>query len=331
MNFETSKRQENLVQKKTAAPAESGKSLPPPTFQLKTAESAAAGPLAAKEQGSTTAAPAEQREQTREEQVSAELETYYQDFAGITVNVPNPDKKAAEKTIPRSVTPPYMINTPKHMKTAMANRKASKGVTQILANFDWGFAHGKASAADIQSFLQQCIDAKHTTNNTSAGLRAFLDTYGIGTDCSGFLSQGYNGLMDTMDIDHDKMVVNDTGSGSFRASNKDEFTKVAAPKDLKPGDALYLDNPKGIDHVRMVQSVTVNEKSVDFVTIESSGGHGPRKQHWRYGSLDSYKSLEVSADGVTYAASKEKHEFARYKALYPAPKATDAATTPTPQ
>lgn len=273
----------------------------------------------------TTAEP-EAPEQTREERVAELLQAYYDGFSAISVNIPNPDPAAEERTLPCQVRPPYMINTTTRRTNAEANRAANTRVNRIINTFPWGFRHGKASASQIQSFLQQCIDANLTTDNTSVGLRTFLDNFGIGVDCSGFTSQGYNSLIADMGLDHANMDVNNTGSGSFRDSSA-SFTAVASPSDLKPGDAMFLENGT-IDHIRLIQNVTVTETGVDFVTIESRGGQGPDQRHWRFTSQDEFTGLQRSTDGgVTYAASTENCEFNRFDALYPAEE--EAAETET--
>ncbi len=337
MSHETEKRQAQPDQSSLAAPVESGRFMSPPAFQLKTGdestegaalETAAVGPEAAAQQQEqvavlTTAEPEPAPEETREQRVARLLQAYYDGFSAISVNVPNPDPAAEVRTLPCEVRPPYMINTTTRRTNAEANRRAAPRVNRIINTFPWGFRYGKASASQIQSFLQQAIDAQLTTVNTSVGLRAFLDTYGIGVDCSGFTSQGYNSLIGDMGLDHTAMNVNDTGSGSFRDAST-SFTAVASPADLKPGDAMFLENGT-IDHIRLVQNVTLTETGVDFVTIESRGGQGPDQRHWRYTSQTAFTGLQRSSDGgTTYEAVTEQPEFNRFDALYPAAEAPAA-------
>ncbi|MEM7035402.1 MAG: hypothetical protein AAF570_00405 [Bacteroidota bacterium] len=269
----------------------------------------------------TDTVEAEATEQTREEEIAELLQAHYDGFAAIEVNVPNPDPTTVQEqpTLQAEVRPPYMINSGDWIADAQANRAQNSQVNALINTYPWGFRHGKASSTNIQSFLQAAIDQDLTADNTSAGLRTFLDTYGIGVDCSGFASQGYNMLTDEMGLDAEQMNVNDTGSGRFRDTD-DRFDSVDSPADLRPGDALYLDNPNGINHVRMVQNVTATEERVDFVTIESTASNsGPRQRHWRFTDPTSFDSLQVSTDGgATYADSTEDQEFARFSALYPA-------------
>ena len=299
----------------TTPAAEGGQTTTP------TAESEAAEQQQEQVQEVTTDEQTAAPEQTREERIAALLQAHYDGFAAISVNVPNPVPTPEQPTLACEVRPPYMINSGSRITNAEANRAANRRVNTLLNTFSWGFRHGKASASDIQSFLQRAIDQGLTTDNTSAGLRSFLETYGVGVDCSGFTSQGYNSLMEELGLtDEARMSVNDTGSGSFRDASS-RFTAVSSPADLKPGDALYLDNPNGIDHVRMVQNVTVNGTNIDFVTIESAGGttNGPRQKHWRFTDATDFDSLQHSTDGgTTYTDSTENPEFARFDALYPA-------------
>ncbi|HEX2899504.1 MAG TPA: hypothetical protein VHS96_07270, partial [Bacteroidia bacterium] len=267
------------------------------------------------------AEPEVEPEQTREERIAELLQAHYDGFATINVNVPNPVPDAEQATLPCEVRPPYMINSGTRIANANTARAANTAVRTLINTYPWGFRHGKASAAQIQTFLQAAIDQGLTTNNTSVGLRDFLSLYGIGVDCSGLTSQGYNMLLTELGLtDEAQFDVNNTGSGSFRDAHS-RFTAVSAPSDLRPGDALYLDNPAGIDHVRMVQNVTVNGTNIDFVTIESAGGttNGPRQHHWRFTDATDFDSLQVSSDGgTTYTDSTENQEFARFDALYPA-------------
>lgn len=259
-------------------------------------------------------------EPTREERVSEILQAHYDGFAAITVNVPNPVRGAEPAIVPCEVRPPYMINSGDRIANAQAARQRNRRVNTLINTYPWGFRHGKATSAQITTFLQAAIDQGLTTTNTSAGLRTFLETYGIGVDCSGMTSQGYNRLIEELGLGVDAFDVNNTGSGSFRDAHA-RFTGVTAPSDLRPGDALYLDNPRGIDHVRLVQSVTATDTEVVFVTIESAGGrtNGPRQKHWRFTDPTSFDSLQHSDDGgVTYQDSTENQEFARFDDLYPA-------------
>jgi cell wall-associated NlpC family hydrolase len=274
----------------------------------------------------TTAEPEAEPEQTREERISELLQAHYDGFALINVNIPNPVPTEGEPTVACEVRPPYMINSGDRITNAQTARAANRRVNTLINTYPWGFRHGKASASQIQTFLQAAIDQGLTTNNTSVGLRDFLSLYGIGVDCSGLTSQGYNALLTELGLTEEAQFdVNNTGSGSFRDAH-DRFTAVSAPSDLRPGDALYLDNPRGIDHVRMVQNVTVNGDNIDFVTIESAGGtvNGPRQHHWRFTDATDFDSLQVSSDGgTTYVDSTENQEFARFDALYPAEEETE--------
>ena len=143
----------------------------------------------------TTAEPEAEPEQTREEQISELLQAHYDGFASISVNVPNPVPPDEQPTLACEVRPPYMINSGDRITNAQTARAANRRVNTLINTYPWGFRHGKATASQIQTFLQAAIDQGLTTNNTSVGLRDFLSLYGIGVDCSGMTSQGYNMLL----------------------------------------------------------------------------------------------------------------------------------------
>jgi flagellar protein FlgJ len=289
----------NLLTPKTDGPAAKGDSKPKPV-QEKKPETA---PATKQETGS----------------VGAKLDKFYNDFANIKV-------VHGDKTV--IVKPPYHINDGKRKTAALAARAANPTVNEFInklasAKKITGNAKvGKSQPADIKTICEAAVDAG-LVKHDSAELVDFLAKYGLSVDCSGYVSQALNFLLDgNMTQDgKDNLKPGNVGSGSLKGGT-DNFTKVAIG-DVVAGDTMHLSG-----HIRIINEVVKEGGIVYFRTAESTAAVNPKdnenglmKRWWKWDGKQKYTSWEnqssahPKADSKTWKASNEANTFGRYKKL----------------
>lgn len=273
--------------------------------------------------------------------VREELESFLDDFSNITVTVrwvEYTDTQCVQREEEVSVSPPYFINVNNERKRkAFDNReKASREVQTFIRNI-WrsqrrggmglyGERIGKSTPEGIQTILQNALD-RHLvpagdgrTHPNTEDLRNWLVRYGIGVDCSGFVSQALNRLMPSVgDEDYTPFDLINTGSGSFRGGTRN-FTRVSRPGDLRPGDTMHLAaGSSGIGHIRIITSVeNTADGAVEFSTAESSSQAdvGPTSARWRYPNPDAFEDLQrPDGESWTNITSSRTITYGRYRRL----------------
>lgn len=148
---------------------------------------------------------------------------------------------------------------------------------------------GKATPEDIQTILQEALNhglvpaGNGKTHPDSTDLRSWLVRYGIGVDCSGFVSQALNQVMSAvpggaaanpLDIANTSASML-TGARGRRA----RFMRVASPAELRPGDTMGIPG-----HIRIIMRVETTAEGLQITTAESSsvGDAGPTSAVWLY-------------------------------------------------
>lgn len=267
--------------------------------------------------------------------VQAKLEAFLRQFQEIPVRV-NWSEGGTKKTTVVKVHPPYFINTRKftnskiRMEAAERNRKQATGSTgKIPVKSSWQARHGKATRHEIQQILQDAVDSGKLPapagkqHPDASDMRAWLITYGVGIDCSGFVSQALNEVMAEMHTQAGEPASSGKGLNKGSAGLKGGaagFSTVAKPGDLRPGDTMYIPG-----HIRIVMAAeTTEDGAVVFTTAESRAGGtdskgqlrdvGPDRAVWRYNAADTFGKLEKQRSSK-WVRSGEKPTFGRYKAL----------------
>ncbi|QEG38168.1 peptidoglycan-binding domain-containing protein [Roseimaritima ulvae] len=199
-------------------------------------------------------------------------------FASIAVSVDG-------KTV--FVRPPYHINAGRRKANAEANRKANPAIRKLLYNAPGSVevANGKATPDQMRHVLQAAIDADLVSPLTPQGIRDFLATYGISTDCSGLAARACNQLYPDAPLD----VVNKANTAYLA-----KLPSVASPADLKAGHMMV----KGGSHVRLLTDVDVTPEGIEFTTLESTAsklfpnGDGIGERRWRFPDPERFDQLQ---------------------------------------
>lgn len=271
--------------------------------------------------------------------VQRELEGFLNEFQSIPVTVKWVEYSGTE-CIPQeeqvAVHPPYFMNVRKpekakprtlaRYKTAIENRKAaSRSASNLIAEFSRkkskggiGLSRiqvGKSHPEDIRKILQAALDrdlikpGKGRDHPDAQDLREWLDHYGIGIDCSGFVSQALNRVMAEI---HDRPLEAEEVLASGAREIKEEGSPIDDPAQLRPGDTMHIPG-----HIRIISSVDRDaDGHVVFVTAESrSGGEadvGPDRAEWRYAGDDLQKRKSAESK---WKESGEKPAYYRYHRL----------------
>lgn len=266
----------------------------------------------------TPASPANASSQTAGS-TGAKLDTFFSDFSNIKVVV-------GDKVV--NVTPPYFINRGDRLDNALAERKSAPKVTSMVDSLikqgkvTANAKVGKSQPADLKAILEEAINQGLVTHDATA-MHNFLAKYGYSVDCSGYVTQALNFLMDgnqTQDS-KDNLKPGNYGSGSLKGGTAD-FTKVNI-SDVQAGDTMHLEG-----HIRIINEVVKEGDVVFFRTAESTaakngetGMNGIMTRWWMYKGGKKYNTWKgqngahPAADDKGWKASSETNTFGRYKKL----------------
>lgn len=170
---------------------------------------------------------------------------------------------------------PYFIYSGEMKDSAMANRaRMSQADRRAFEKAPTPTKFGKGSPEEMASFTQTLIDLNPfgvPAKDITAGMvTGWLKKYGIGVDCSGFVTQ----MLDyaTTEVVGKDPKLGNTGVREFRNStslhgNAGEFRKVASPAEVRPGDTMWLQG-----HIRIVTRVGPGPggKGIQMMIAEST-------------------------------------------------------------
>ncbi len=266
--------------------------------------------------------------------VQDELEQFLERFSNIEVTV-RWTEEGAERSETVAVHPPYFMNSERtersaqRLTAALEHREsASPEMQRFISEVGRTTRHGgmgmgralvgKSTPEEIQTILQQALDRGLVqaeggrSHPNSTDLREWLVQYGIGIDCSGFVSQALNRLMERghgRDLESSETIgTNAAGlSGGTR-----QFERVDRPDQLRVGDTMHIEG-----HIRIIMNVQTGTDGVVFTTAEAHAGStdaGPDRATWRYSDPEHFRGLEKQ-DGDAWAASLESPTFGHYRRL----------------
>jgi hypothetical protein len=294
-----------------------------------------------------------------EAQITKELEAFLKQFSNIKVTVrwkEGTGEQQVEKSKEVAFHPPYFMNvreesredahgrTQERYDTAVANRNAADRATRKLlkeigrreGKGGMGIRRakiGKAYPEDLRKIVQTALDrnliqaGEGRDHPNSGDLRAWLVRYGIGVDCSGFVSQALNQV--TTKVRGTPLTKKERlkkGGAGLKGGAKG-FTKITDPTQLRAGDTVAIPG-----HIRIILRAHRIPGGVQFVTGESRAGGtadvGPDRVEWRY--LNGKLQKKRASDGK-WVKSKEKPIFGRYKLLQTAREGAVTAETQSTQ
>ncbi|WP_407572480.1 DUF4157 domain-containing protein [Deinococcus altitudinis] len=227
-----------------------------------------------------------------------------------------------EKTL--EVQTPYYINAGGIQTTVRAHRAAMSAADRaIFQAMPSEVRLGKASPEQMHAAAQLVAQRNpfgvSAEKITGAMLTAWLKKYGLGVDCSGFVSQALD-YATTQVGGHDPHIGDarvrvNRASGSLHGQNS-EFQKIASPGEVRPGDTMWLGG-----HIRIVLQVGSGPggKGVQMMIAEST----PNTQlpEARAHGVEDLLGVDRSiwwfskADKFTRAGLKKKTESYNWDAL----------------
>jgi hypothetical protein len=227
---------------------------------------------------------------TWDERIRTAVEGFLARFMAIPVRV-------GSQTV--RVHPPYFMNA--HAGSAQATRDRAQLATQHRAAApealrglinERRFTNariGKSTpemlgdlleAADQAGLLQ--ADATVNRQPTAERLRAFLQHYGLGIDCSGFVSQAINTLIELFPsaAAADRIAAPHSTSSASLKGGQGAFERVTDPAQLCAGDTMWLSG-----HIRILAWAERRGSRIVFCTAESRSSNprdiGPAIAYWR--------------------------------------------------
>jgi hypothetical protein len=281
--------------------------------------------------------------------VQAELESFLSEFSGIEVTVrwvEDTGTACVQREELVQVHPPYFMNvtdresaaaeTLDRYDDAVSERgAANRAVRDFIREFSrserrsgWGLGRalvGKSNPDDIRRIVQEALDRNHIPTPPGANypdgdaIRGWLQQYGIGVDCSAFVSQALNRAAERV-LGRDLTSAETLNRGSAALSGDAAgFSRVENPADLRPGDTMRIPG-----HIRIITGVRTDDTDgFIFTTAESRAGGsadvGPDRADWRY----SGETLQIRrAPTDAWTNSTETPIFGRYGLL-------ESTSTPT--
>ncbi|MFP4345874.1 MAG: SH3 domain-containing protein [Anaerolineales bacterium] len=278
-------------------------------------------PRAASSAPAIQRAPNESQGAAFDSQVSEKLKTFMDSF---TFKIRVGEQEGEPVYV--SVQTPYHMNAGTRKTNAEQNRNAASQANKtLLASTNWNSRHGKADPESLRTLVQSAVDQGLITPSqpdallTGQEIRAWMMQYGIGVDCSGFVSQALNSLTGDMARQTGSAAptafkVADTGSGSLNwKASSGKFEQVAHPADLRAGDTMWQDG--SVDHIIIITGVTQTSGGTVFQTAESSGSKGVHDDTYRCPDPQGDFSDLEKKSGETWVSKSGTFRFSRYKAL----------------
>ena len=253
--------------------------------------------------------------------IRAELAGYLNRFANIPVTV-------GSATV--NVRPPYFINRDNERKRrALENRRNAPAEDRAIFE-DRSFAAariGKGTIEQYTSILQRAVAGRRVqagsgrTSPNAEDLRGWLVRYGLGIDCSGFVTQALNAAMQRVfgrnPNESERLDPLNVNSAALKGGSRG-FSAIARPDQLRPGDTMHKEG-----HIRVITRVEVTgEGHVKFMTAESSSAQdvGPTPNVWRYQNREHMTGLQKEANSDWDGAQWRNHNegtntYGRYQPL----------------
>lgn len=227
---------------------------------------------------------------TWDQRICQVVEGFLNGWKGIPVRV-------GTQTI--AVHPPYFMNAnasslpatrARHDAARRHREAAPAGLRAVLAERRFSNAKiGKPTPEEIRDLLQEAdtrgvltTDPTINGNPSSTTLRAFLQHYGLGIDCSGFVSQALNRIIDQVPgaAAGDRIAHPDSTSSAMLKGGQGSFERVTDPAQLCAGDTMWLSG-----HIRILSRAERRADGIYFCTAESRSSDpadiGPAARWWR--------------------------------------------------
>ncbi|MEJ8836853.1 M15 family metallopeptidase [Ramlibacter sp. AN1133] len=242
------------------------------------------------------------------------------------------------------VHPPYYINvndksakaSKERAQLAEQHRAAAPAALRALIN-EKRFLNARIGkpTTDMLCELLQAADAKGLLltdpvvggNATPDTLRAFLQHYGLGIDCSGFVSQAINRLVALFKdaTAADRIAAPHSTNSAALKGGQGPFERVTDPTQLCGGDTMWLSG-----HIRILAWAERRGDRIVFCTAESRSSDprdiGPAVAYWRlvpdakageanFKGWRLERSKDLQAADAGWAPVKTTHVYGHYKPL----------------
>lgn len=227
---------------------------------------------------------------TWDERIRTTVEAFLSAFMAIPVRV-------GSQTV--RVHPPYFMNAGAHSAQATRDRDriagehraaAPQALRALIDERRFTNARiGKSTPEMIRDLLETAdqrglLQADATVNRqpTAEHLRAFLQQYGLGVDCSGFVCQAINKLLDLFPgaAAADRIAQPHSTSSASLKGGQGAFERVTDPAQLCAGDTMWLSG-----HIRILGWAERRGNRIVFCTAESRSSNprdiGPSVAYWR--------------------------------------------------
>lgn len=272
---------------------------------------------------------------TWDARIRSTVDDFLAGWLAITVHV-------GTKTV--NVHPPYYINvndksaaaSKERARLAEQHRAAAPAALRALINekrlLD---ARIGKSTTDMLRELLEAADAKGVLltdavvggSATPDTLRAFLQHYGLGIDCSGFVAQAINKLVGLFKdaTAADRIAAPDSTNSAALKGGQGAFERVTDPTALCGGDTMWLSG-----HIRILAWAERRGDRILFCTAESRSSNpkdiGPAVAYWRLvpdtkAGTANFTGWRLERSGELAAADKDwarvnaTHVYGHYKPL----------------
>jgi hypothetical protein len=240
--------------------------------------------------------------------------------------------------------PPYYINvsdksaaaSKERARLADQHRAAAPAALRALIG-EKRFLNARIGKPTLDT-LRELLEAADATglllsdpvvggNATPDTLRAFLQHYGLGVDCSGFVSQAINKLVALFKdaVASDRIGAPHSTNSAALKGGQGPFERVTDPTALCGGDTMWLSG-----HIRILAWAERRGDRIVFCTAESRSSHprdiGPAVAYWRlvpdakagaanFTRWRLERSADLAAADSAWARVNTTHVYGHYKPL----------------
>ena len=257
----------------------------------------------------------------------------------VPANDPNAGETSGGEMQRVNVRVPYFLNAGRRLEQATAARGRSAEVRSALRGIPIETQVGKGSPAAVRSFIQSQVNLGRIRQGRGGGwppaaddIRSWMQTYGIGIDCSGFVywalwqvqaSRGGEAAAETWAAQFQSGGRTARGYGRLMLQGAQQ---IAAPPDLQPGDIAQWQTSGAIGHYRIVMDTREEGEYFHFTLAESAGtpeGTNVREFRARTDAAN-FDTIQEQNQGRWRNATSHNRQYLYWRRAETAPPATAA-------
>ena len=256
--------------------------------------------------------------------IRSALRQYQEMPIDVPVNDPRLGAAAAGESQQVHVRVPYFLYSGRRRAGAEAAQRRSPAVRGALSGIPIETRVGKGSPAQVRQAVQSAVNQGLVRQGRGRGwpptaddIRTWMQTYGLGIDCSGFV---YWALWQVQANRGGEQAAEEWAQ-QFQSGGRTRrgwgglmlrgAQQIEAPGQLRPGDIAQWRTTGDIGHYRIVMATRQEGEHFYFTLAESSGGaEGPNVREFRAATdATGFNTIQEERDGAWRLASRHNRTY----------------------